>query len=84
MHVVAAGDQPKSLPEVVATAGEKQAWPRVLSAEAEKGGLGKRALRHRVKLALDHHGHHRAVERKEAGKIDYATTSSVDRITRSY
>ena len=85
VQVVAAGDRPKSLPEVVATAAEKQAWPRVLDAD-EKGGPAKRALRHRVKLALDqHHRHRRVTDRKEAGQIDYATTGALDRrLTSSY
>ena len=85
VQVVAAGDRPKSLPDLVATAAEKGNWPRVLHADAEKGGPGKKALRHRVKLALDRTRHHRAAERKEAGQIDYTATSSLDRrLTRSY
>ncbi len=78
VHVVFAGEQPKSLPEVVATPLEKENWPRVMHADAEKGGPAKTALRHRVKLALAHH-HRRVAERKEAGQIDYTTTSSLDR-----
>ena len=85
VQVVAAGDRPKSLPEVVATAAEKGNWPRVLHADAEKGGPRKTALRHRVKLALDHHRSRRGAERKEAGQIDYTATSSLDRrLTPSY
>ena len=85
VQVVAAGDRPKSLPDLVATAAEKGNWPRVLHADAEKGGPVKTALRHRVKLALGHTRHRRAAERKEAGQIDYTATSSLDRrLTRSY
>lgn len=85
VQVVAAGDRPKSLPEVVATKTEKETWPRILHADAEKGGPVKTALRHRVKLALSHHRHRRGAERKEAGQIDYTATSSLDRrLSRSY
>jgi len=71
--------------DLVATAAEKGNWPRVLHADAEKGGPVKTALRHRVKLALGHTRHRRAAERKEAGQIDYTATSSLDRrLTRSY
>jgi peptidoglycan/xylan/chitin deacetylase (PgdA/CDA1 family) len=63
VHVVAAGEQPKSLPEVVATPLEKEGWPRVLHAKAEKGGAAMSALRHRVKRVLagrsKHHHHYR-------------------------
>ena len=83
VQVVAAGDRPKSLPDLVATAAEKEAWPRVLHTDAEKGGPRKTAMRHRVKLALDHH-RRRGGERKEAGQVDYTATSSIDRMTRSY
>ena len=60
VHVVAAGQQPKSLPEVVATAIEKENWPRVLHAKAEKRGAAMSALRHRVKRMLASRGskHH--------------------------
>lgn len=60
VHVVAAGDQPKSLPEVVATPLEKESWPSVLHAKAERSGAAMSALRHRVKRVLASHGkrHH--------------------------
>jgi peptidoglycan/xylan/chitin deacetylase (PgdA/CDA1 family) len=85
VQVVAAGDRPKSLPDLVATSTAKDTWPRVLHADAEKSGHGKKALRHRVKLALDRPRHRRAAEPKEAGQVDYTATSSLDRrLSRSY
>jgi peptidoglycan/xylan/chitin deacetylase (PgdA/CDA1 family) len=85
VQVVATGERPKSLPDLVATAAEKGNWPRVLHSDADKGGPVKTALRHRVKLALSHHRHRRGVESKEAGQIDYTATSSLDRrLSRSY
>jgi len=65
VHVVASGERPQSLPEVAASAAEKEIWPNVLHAKAEKGGAAMSALRHRVKKALarhrhrHHHHHHR-------------------------
>jgi peptidoglycan/xylan/chitin deacetylase (PgdA/CDA1 family) len=84
VQVVAAGERPKTLPDAVASTADKEAWPRVLRVNAEKGDLAKVRLRHRVKLALAHHRHRRGVERHEAGQIDYSTTSSIDRSMRSY
>jgi peptidoglycan/xylan/chitin deacetylase (PgdA/CDA1 family) len=52
VQVVAAGERPKSLPEVVATPAEKTAWPRVVHASAEKSGAAMSALRHRVKTVI--------------------------------
>jgi hypothetical protein len=83
VQVVAAGDRPKSLPDLVATGAEKEGWPRVLHADAEKGGPVKTAMRHRVKLALDHTRHRRAAERKEAGQVDYTATAD-HRLISSY
>ena len=83
VQVVAAGDRPKSLPDLVATGAEKEGWPRVLHADAEKGGPVKTAMRHRVKLALGHTRHRRAAERKEAGQVDYTATAD-HRLTSSY
>ena len=83
MRVPAAGDRPKSLPDLVATGAEKEGWPRVLHADAEKGAVRlKTAMRHRVKLALGH-TRHRAAERKEAGQVDYTATAD-HRLTSSY
>ena len=62
VHVVATGEQPKSLPEVVATPLEKDSWPSVLHAKAEKRGAAMSSLRHRVKRVLASHSkrhHHR-------------------------
>jgi peptidoglycan/xylan/chitin deacetylase (PgdA/CDA1 family) len=83
VQVVAAGDRPKSLPDLVATGAEKEGWPRVLHADAEKGGPVKTAMRHRVKLALGHTRHRRAAERKEAGQVDYTATAD-HRLISSY
>jgi peptidoglycan/xylan/chitin deacetylase (PgdA/CDA1 family) len=52
VHVVTAGERPKSLPEVVATKAEKEIWPGVLHAKAEKAGAAMSALRHRVKRVI--------------------------------
>jgi hypothetical protein len=85
VQVIAAGEHPKVLPELVASTVEKEAWPRILHVNAETGGPAKARLRHRVKVALAHHRHRRSAERQEAGRIDYSTTSSMDRhSTRSY
>jgi hypothetical protein len=72
VHVVAAGEQPKSLPEVVATPLEKENWPRVLHAKAEKRGAAVSALRHRVKRVLagrskHHHYRRTRTARAESG-----------------
>ena len=55
VHVVAAGQQPKSLPEVVASPIEKEVWP---GAKAEKMGAAMSAMRHRIKHALAHRTRH--------------------------
>lgn len=69
VHVVAAGEQPKSLPEVVATPVEKESWPNVLHAKAEKGGAAMSALRHRVKRVIagrTRHHHYRQTRTAQA------------------
>jgi peptidoglycan/xylan/chitin deacetylase (PgdA/CDA1 family) len=72
VHVVAAGERPKSVPELIPTAIEKEAWPRVLSAKAAPTGATRPARHHRIKHAFAHHRHHRVIRRKTA-KLDYAT-----------
>ena len=59
VQVVAAGDRPKSLPDLVATRDDKGAWPRVLQAEekAEKTGARSKA-RHKHRKTARHHRHH--------------------------
>jgi peptidoglycan/xylan/chitin deacetylase (PgdA/CDA1 family) len=59
VQVVAAGDRPKSLPDLVATRDDKGAWPRVLQAEekAEKAGAGSH---HKHRKVARHHRHHPA------------------------
>jgi hypothetical protein len=85
VQVVAAGERPKLLPEVVASTVEKEAWPRILHVSAENGSPAKARLRHRVKVALAHHRHRRPAAGQETGRVDYSTTSSIDRrYTRSY
>ena len=85
VQVVATGERPKTLPEVVASTVEKEVWPRLLHVNAEIGGPAKARLRHRVRVALAHHRHRRSAERQEAGRIDYSTTGSLNRhYTRSY
>jgi peptidoglycan/xylan/chitin deacetylase (PgdA/CDA1 family) len=86
VHVVAAGEHPNSLPEVVASPLEKENWPRVLHANAEKTGGAMSALRHKVKITLARrHQRHRVAKRDVADKVDYAVTGSVTRsLTRTY
>jgi peptidoglycan/xylan/chitin deacetylase (PgdA/CDA1 family) len=85
VHVVPAGAQPKSLPEVVATPAEKETWPRLSRDETKNEAISKKALRHRVKLALDQRPHHRHRKAKRGESIDYANTGSSDeRLTRPY
>jgi hypothetical protein len=86
VHVVAAGEHPKSLPEVVASPLEKENWPRVLHASAEKHSGAMSALRHKVKTVLARrHQRHRVAKREVADKVDYATAGSVARsLTRTY
>ncbi len=64
VQVVAAGDRPKSLPEVAATPLEKQAWPRVSRVSADKDEPAKVRLRHRFKHALAHGRSRRRSARK--------------------
>jgi len=78
VQVVAEGDRPKTLPDLVATPAETEAWPRVIHADAEQGGPAKRALRHRVKQALnEQHHRRRVVERKDVAIADVVPTASV-------
>ena len=60
VQVVPAGERPKSLPELVAARGDKDAWPRVLQAEekAEKTSAHKARHKHR-KSARHHRSHHK-------------------------
>ncbi len=59
VQVVPAGERPKSLPELVAARGDKDAWPRVLQAEekAEKTSAHSKA-RHKHRKTARHHRHH--------------------------
>jgi peptidoglycan/xylan/chitin deacetylase (PgdA/CDA1 family) len=79
VHVVAAGERPKSLPEVVATPAEKAIWPRVLHAKAEKNRAATSALRHRVKTEIVSRHRHRAKRHKNIAKVDYTANAMDDR-----
>ena len=53
VQVVAAGERPKSVPEIaVAHETDKSAWPRIFEAKMEHSSAGKR---HNAKAALRHH-----------------------------
>ncbi len=53
VQVVAAGERPESLPELVASAdGNKEAWPRVLQTKATHEPPAKTTLHHRVKKLI--------------------------------
>jgi hypothetical protein len=77
VHVVAAGDHPKSLPEVVASPIEKENWPSVLHAKTEDADAAKSELRERVKTAVGKRHHRRVVKHKDNGKSKYTTSSLV-------
>jgi peptidoglycan/xylan/chitin deacetylase (PgdA/CDA1 family) len=72
VHVVAAGEQPKSLPEVVATPIEKEAWPRMMHAKAEKADAAKTEPRSRVKTVIAKRHHRRVAKLRNTSKIIYA------------
>jgi len=72
VHVVAAGEQPKSLPEVVATPLEKEGWPNVLHAKAEKRGAAMSSLRHRVKRVLASHSKRHNYRRTHTARAESA------------
>jgi len=78
VQVVAAGERPKTLPEVAATPAEKENWPRVLHAKSEKNDAATSALRHRVKTAIASRHRHRAA-RHTAAKINYTANAMFDR-----
>ena len=70
VHVVAAGERPKALPEVVATKVEKEIWPGVLHAKAERAGAAMSALRHRVKNVLARRSGKRHYKRTHTARAD--------------
>jgi peptidoglycan/xylan/chitin deacetylase (PgdA/CDA1 family) len=74
VHVIAVGEHPKSLPEVVASPVETENWPRVLRATTEKQDADATTLRRRVKAVLGKRRHQRAAKHK--GSL---TTSAVER-----
>jgi peptidoglycan/xylan/chitin deacetylase (PgdA/CDA1 family) len=75
VHVVAAGERPKTLPGVVATPAEKAVWPAVLHAKTEKSGAAASALRHRVKTVITTPHRHRATSHSKATKVNFANTA---------
>lgn len=77
VHVVAAGEQPKSLPEVVATPAELKTWPRVLHAATEKSGAAMSALRHRVRNVIAPR-HHQTRTRYRAGAKTRVTSNAMN------
>jgi peptidoglycan/xylan/chitin deacetylase (PgdA/CDA1 family) len=79
VQVVAAGERPKALPEVVATPAEKAIWPRVLHAKAEKDNATISALRHHVKTVIASRHYHRTARHKTVAKIDYTANGMYDR-----
>jgi peptidoglycan/xylan/chitin deacetylase (PgdA/CDA1 family) len=80
VQVVAAGERPKALPELVATPAEKAIWPRVLHAKAEKNDAATSALRHRVKTAIASRHYHRVARHKNIAKINYTVTSDRNKL----
>jgi hypothetical protein len=67
--VVAAGERPKSLPDLVATRAEQNGnWPRVLRVSDSNSGPAHRALRHRIKRLLA--GRHHRVKTATAPDAD--------------
>jgi peptidoglycan/xylan/chitin deacetylase (PgdA/CDA1 family) len=74
VQVVAAGERPKSLPEVVATPAEKAIWPAVPHAKAKKDGAAASALRHRVKAVINTRHRHHATRQYRAVKVNFANT----------
>ena len=69
VQVVAAGERPKSLPQVAATAAEKEVWPRTVHNKTETVDAGKPALRHRGKTtAARRHNRHRYGRTARRGK----------------
>ncbi len=76
VHVVAAGERPQSLPQVVASKAEKENWPRVLHAKAEKSGAAMSALRHRVKNAVADNGKHHKRHSRAAAKTKSPAVAS--------
>jgi len=79
VQVIAAGERPKALPEVVATPAEKAIWPRVLHAKAEKDNAAISALRHHVKTVIASRHYRRAARHKTIAKIDFTANATYDR-----
>jgi peptidoglycan/xylan/chitin deacetylase (PgdA/CDA1 family) len=77
VQVVAAGERPKSLPQVEATAAEKEVWPRVRQAKAEKSGATTSALRHRATATVSARRHYRrhSAKRAKLNAVNYTTTA---------
>jgi peptidoglycan/xylan/chitin deacetylase (PgdA/CDA1 family) len=89
VQVVAAGERPKSLPQVTASAVEKEAWPSTLHAQAEKSGPAMSSLHRRVKATIastsrHHHRHARIAKRAKPETIDYIATARKGKNAAAY
>ncbi len=86
VQVVPAGERPRSLPQVTATAVEKEAWPRVLHAQAEKSGAAMSSLRTRVKATIASRSHRgsRVVKHAKADTVDYVAAARREKNRAEY
>ena len=74
VQVVAAGERPKSLPEVVATPAEKAIWPAVPHAKVKKNGAAPSALGHHVKAVINTRHRHHSMRQRRATMVNFANT----------
>ena len=75
VHVVAAGERPQSVPELVASPdANKGNWPRVLQASDSKETAAKTALRHRIKKVIS--GKHRRPAVASLHEPDYSAVAN--------
>jgi peptidoglycan/xylan/chitin deacetylase (PgdA/CDA1 family) len=79
VHVVAAGERPKTLPEVVATPAEKAVWPAVLHAKTEKSGAAVSTLRLRVKTEITKRHSHRRTGHTASANARVTSTAMNER-----
>jgi peptidoglycan-N-acetylglucosamine deacetylase len=71
VQVVAAGDRPESLPELVASPDtKKEAWPRIVETKPTRDTPTKAALRHRAKKVIT--GKHRRPSMASLHEHDYS------------
>jgi len=69
VQVVAAGERPESLPELVASPDTKEAWPRVVHTKATEDKPRQSVLRHRTKKSIT--GKHRRPTVASLGDPNY-------------